>query len=272
MFEIGREYNRRSEIHAIYGGQRQGGISTPSKFPMIFLFTGESGNEYGYKDEYKENGIFWYTGEGQVGDMKMTKGNRAIKDHVRNNKIIYLFEYVSQGNVKYLGEAYYLSYHIEPRPDVNNNFRKAFIFELEVTTSKDIEIEGSNNVKKQTSKSLWKKSQNELKEISRSRAATGTDTKTRKTIIYQRSEAVKIYALKRANGQCECCDNPAPFISQDNRPFLEVHHIRRRADGGPDDPRWVAAICPNCHREAHYGKNQKEIFDRLNKFLEKIET
>ena len=79
MFEIGKVYNRQSEIHSIYGGQRQGGISTPSKFPMIFIFTGDSGHEYGYKDEFKENGIFWYTGEGQTGDMKMTRGESGNK-------------------------------------------------------------------------------------------------------------------------------------------------------------------------------------------------
>jgi len=25
------------------------------------------------------------------------------------------------------------------------------------------------------------------------------------------------------------------------------------ADDGPDDPRFVAGICPNCHREIHFG-------------------
>jgi hypothetical protein len=41
MFEVGRVYNRRLEIHQPYGGQRQGGISTPRDWPFIFLFTGE---------------------------------------------------------------------------------------------------------------------------------------------------------------------------------------------------------------------------------------
>jgi hypothetical protein len=47
-FELGRTYNRRDDIHARFGGQRQGGISTPSGVPYIFLFTGESGEQYGY--------------------------------------------------------------------------------------------------------------------------------------------------------------------------------------------------------------------------------
>jgi hypothetical protein len=36
---------------------------------------------------------------------------------------------------------------------------------------------------------------------------------------------------------------------------LEPHHIRRLGDGGPDDPRFMGAVCPNCHREIHHGDN-----------------
>ena len=61
MFEIGKAY-RRSDIHDKYGGQGQGGISTPRAHPFIMLFSGESGREYGYEDEFKPNGIYWYTG------------------------------------------------------------------------------------------------------------------------------------------------------------------------------------------------------------------
>ena len=33
-------------IHENYGGQRQAGISTPKAYPVIFLFTGESGEQF----------------------------------------------------------------------------------------------------------------------------------------------------------------------------------------------------------------------------------
>jgi 5-methylcytosine-specific restriction enzyme A len=75
MFEVGEVYNRRADIHKPYGGQWQGDISTPSRWPLIFLFTGESGEQYGYEDGWDENGIFLYTGEGQVGKMDFVQGN-----------------------------------------------------------------------------------------------------------------------------------------------------------------------------------------------------
>ena len=71
----------------------------------------------------------------------------------------------------------------------------------------------------------------------------------------ERSDSIRVYALARADGICEACGAAAPFKKPDGTPYLEVHHIRRLSDGGPDSPEWVAAICPNCHRRAHFGRD-----------------
>lgn len=49
MFEVGKEYKRSIDIHGVYGGQAQGGISTPKSYPVIFLFTSDEGEQHGYK-------------------------------------------------------------------------------------------------------------------------------------------------------------------------------------------------------------------------------
>ena len=79
LFEVGRVYDRRQEIHQPYGGQWQSGISTPAGRPFIFLFSSESREQYGYRDGWDQNGVFLYTGEGQVEHMEFTRGNRAIR-------------------------------------------------------------------------------------------------------------------------------------------------------------------------------------------------
>jgi 5-methylcytosine-specific restriction protein A len=89
-FEVGRTYRRR-DIHAQYGGQRQGGISTPVRQPFILLFTG-TGEHYGHHDGWEANGVYRYSGEGQAGDMVFTGGNKAIRDHAKNGKDLHLFE------------------------------------------------------------------------------------------------------------------------------------------------------------------------------------
>lgn len=69
-----------------------------------------------------------------------------------------------------------------------------------------------------------------------------------------RDPKVVAFALKRAGGKCELCKNEAPFLSRkDGTPFLEVHHKITLASGGPDVPENTLALCPNCHRKAHYG-------------------
>ncbi len=77
---------------------------------------------------------------------------------------------------------------------------------------------------------------------------------TVKQTVFQRNPYVIAEALFRANGHCEKCKKPAPFIrDHDNSPYLEVHHITTLADGGDDTIENVIALCPNCHRHAHYG-------------------
>ncbi len=36
--------------------------------------------------------------------------------------------------------------------------------------------------------------------------------------MYQRSESVRVYVLRRAGGVCECCGAEAPFITTQGRP------------------------------------------------------
>lgn len=80
---------------------------------------------------------------------------------------------------------------------------------------------------------------------------------------FARSLKVAAWAHARAAGRCESCDLPAPFSTADGEPFLEVHHLHRLADGGPDVPANVVAVCPNCHRRLHYGSDATERTERL---------
>lgn len=150
-------------------------------YSFILLFTGNTGEQHGYSDHFTDEGIFNYTGEGQVGDMPMVRGNKAIRDNVKDGRAIHVFEYV----------------------------RKA-------------------------------------------------------------------YVRARAEGDCDCdcdcegCNTSAPFISKKG-PYLEPHHVHRLADGGPDHPKNVIALCPNCHRQAHYSTDAFEFNRTLVKKLTDIE-
>lgn len=75
------------------------------------------------------------------------------------------------------------------------------------------------------------------------------------TTSIKRDSSVKAWVLLRAQGICECCGNEAPFEGIDGTGYLEVHHLRHLADGGSDRVTNAAALCPNCHRRMHFGKD-----------------
>ncbi|MBR2089207.1 MAG: HNH endonuclease [Fibrobacter sp.] len=75
-----------------------------------------------------------------------------------------------------------------------------------------------------------------------------------RTSVYIRNPEIVAAVLKRANGVCEKCKQPAPFKrKKDGSPYLEVHHIKQLKDGGADTMDNAIALCPNCHRKKHYG-------------------
>lgn len=74
------------------------------------------------------------------------------------------------------------------------------------------------------------------------------------SITYIRDSRVVKKVLQRAKGHCEKCNSPAPFIRKSTgEPYLEVHHIVPLSEKGDDTIQNAMALCPNCHREVHYG-------------------
>lgn len=73
------------------------------------------------------------------------------------------------------------------------------------------------------------------------------------SVAFLRNADVIAEVLLRADGKCELCASPAPFVRRkDASPYLEVHHKIRLADGGEDTVENAVGACPNCHRREHY--------------------
>ena len=72
--------------------------------------------------------------------------------------------------------------------------------------------------------------------------------------VYVRNPDVIAEALHLARGMCGGCNKSAPFVrASDRTPYLEVHHRVPLAAGGDDTVENAIALCPNCHRERHFG-------------------
>ena len=83
------------------------------------------------------------------------------------------------------------------------------------------------------------------------------------TTQYNRSPIVAEYILRNSSGICECCQNKAPFLRENDEPYLEIHHVKMLSDGGSDTIANTIAVCPNCHRELHCGAKRKQLQSAL---------
>lgn len=228
-FKPGKRY-RRKELHDKYGGMRQSGIAPSREVPVVFIFTGDTGELYGYEDEFKDDGTFFYTGEGQVGDMSYDRGNKALAEHQEDGRELHVFEKNTNGLVTYLGQYVYEDKVWKTLPDKNGNNRRAIQFKLrpieEVTVDTEVALpEGNQNPKR---------------------------TKTTSTSP-QRNENLVRKMKRLYDDTCQLCGDRR--LQGDDIGYSYVHHIKPLAKehSGPDVPENVIVLCPNHHDDFDNG-------------------
>jgi 5-methylcytosine-specific restriction protein A len=120
--------HKRSQIHDLYGGNRQAGISVSANYPYIFIFSLQSGHQHGYKDQWENEDVFSYTGEGQIGDMQFARGNLSLRDHIKSGKQIFLFTEDKRSFVKFEAELELVDFDYYTGNDRESNERTAIKF------------------------------------------------------------------------------------------------------------------------------------------------
>jgi len=123
---------RRVDLHARYGGRRQGGISPSRSSSNVFLFADSArGRLHGYLyDGPRSDGFYHYTGEGQLGDQQMVQGNRTVRDHAAEGRDLCLFE-VDRGKATYIGRFEYVDHYLADAPETGGgDIRSVIVFRL----------------------------------------------------------------------------------------------------------------------------------------------
>jgi hypothetical protein len=90
----------------------------------------------------------------------------------------------------------------------------------------------------------------------------GVSKKVTTTQVFERNPQVRKYVLERAQGYCEWCGAKG-FVTSAGSIYLETHHIQPLSENGDDSVSNVIALCPNHHREAHYGENSEKFKNDL---------
>lgn len=283
MFILNEKYERTELLKFIGSKQPQSGIiwNKEGSDSIIVTTGGRHTKRVGYSDNLQADGSWIYTGQGENGDQNPHSFANSLLTNL--DKKVLLFstlepnskEVLERGNHKklYQFEGVYevSSWKLETQTDGKRKGDKLVKYILQPVEEYDDQNtlfqDPLENILLEPSEfyNLRKKALEHANKPSKSNIVVLTEYK-------KRSIEIKKYALLRANGQCENCGKDAPFVNSNNIPFLEVHHIFSLADDGPDHPINVAAICPNCHREAHYGQDMQTLKDKLSEKIKVKES
>ena len=105
-----------------------------------------------------------------------------------------------------MGRAAYAGHHLAPAPDRLGNSRQAIVFELTLEDSEGpsvVPVAVSPATTPREESAMWRQPLAQLRQSAIESAPAGSAPELRKRVAYKRSAAVRIYALRKADGRCE---------------------------------------------------------------------
>lgn len=88
----------------------------------------------------------------------------------------------------------------------------------------------------------------------------------------RRSAAARAAVILRSGGRCESprCTGDIQDVTDRGAPILEVDHVNDLAQGGPDRPSGMIALCPNCHAVKTRGRSRGQLQPELLAAAERL--
>lgn len=274
IFIVGQEYERQRLLDFVGSRQMQSGVLWGTKEPGCLICTsgGRGGKKAGYSDELQIDGSWWYFGQGMTGNQSLMNAANAKLSSGKLSVLLFTTREPTARDVAarggygklfaFRGDFNVVGFEPFVPNDGNRKGDKLWRFRLA-----PIGNDSASSINSEEGIPI------DLQEMQRrfsehsSAGFSGFSLQEYRC----RSAAVHLYATQRAGGHCEACRLPAPFSRPDGRAFLEVHHMTRLADDGPDLPSNVAALCPNCHRRAHYASDRLEFGRVLREHIALLE-
>jgi len=208
-----------------------------------------------------------YTGMGKSGNQTLSSQNRTLAESDTNGIDVHLFEvlkptqYIYHGVVKLCSSPYQ-----ETQNDDDGIPRKVWMFPLTIVNQNTaVRAESLTNYVTAKEKKAKELPSTILEKRAKEHSSNRVANRYVNLKVYVRDPYVSEYAKRRANGVCQLCGKPAPFRDNDEKPFLETHHIIWLADGGADSLENTVALCPNCHRKMHIVNDSADVKALLKK-------
>lgn len=275
FFVVGDEYPRKALLAYVGSNQPQSGIIWGKNREDIVICTsgGRHGERVGYEDCPGDDGTWFYFGQGEKDDQDPKRYANRLLVEGRRAVLLFTTRELTASEVHGRGGS-------SGRYSKMYRYRGAFRVEtgelftpsqgkrtgdrlLRFLLVPDAECQPASrqalNEETPSSEADWLATRQSLI-VGAAQATMGRLSEREYGL---RSRQLKAYAKMRADGTCEFCRAKAPFVTENNEPFLEVHHIMQLAHDGINSPANVLALCPNCHRRAHYGIDMLEFRETL---------
>ena len=234
----------------------QGGMRKSNTTHTLVLITNHV--ESVYSDVWDDD-VLHYTGMGQRGDQSLEfMQNKTLNEIEFNGISVHYFEVFKDKEYTYSGRLIKAASPYQTQQyDANQLLRKVWVFPLKLIDNK-LPNSVFTDYKKAQEEQVHKYKVDKLlnKIIKQNKKPGKRDIVTPQ---YIRSAELAEFIKRKAKGKCDLCDNPAPFLTKDNIPYLECHHIIWLSEGGEDSIENTVALCPNCHRKMHIVKNDNDI-------------
>ena len=137
--------------------------------------------------------------------------------------------------------------------DLNNQTVQENIFQLPTISQERTEITSQDSIDLKNEERRKENRNLSLQDL-KQRLKTASNSPTKRTTTVEdfiRNQDVVDFVKEAANGICQLCDKPAPFIDKNGDPFLHAHHIVWLNRKGDDKIGNAVALCPNCHAKMH---------------------
>jgi len=239
-------------LRAIFKCSSQGGMRRSIRTNSLVLISDHTKSTY--EDKWIGK-IFHYTGMGLTGEQSLSfHQNKTLVESKENGVNLYLFEVFEEGHYVYIGEVELTDGPYRSRqPDSEKTIRDVYIFPLKLKGRKRPPL-----LKKElleTKEEIIRKKAHKLPlaELEFQAKYSFKEGGKREVVteVYERDPIVSEYAKRKADGMCQLCNQPAPFLNLDGEPYLETHHIEWLSKDGKDLIENTVALCPNCHRKMH---------------------
>ena len=240
------------EISALFGVGLQGGMRRSLSRNWLVLISDPFKGLY--QDRW-EGPVLHYTGMGPVGDQSLSYAqNKTLANSEASGIEVHLLEATEQGRYWYSGKVKLAGKpYQDDQIDAEKDIRKVWMFPLSLHPGgRAAELSQSEiqDIEKSQAAVAEALSTERLKQLASKTKPPPTKQKIQAT-AYPRSQVITELVKRLANGICDLCLEPAPFLNKKKKAYLECHHVKWLAKGGHDEMFNAVALCPNCHRKMH---------------------